>query len=65
MVYGLPGPKLEEAARRGTVALGGCVVDRAGTDPNLQCRFCEHSWRSDEHPVVPDLSDIPADDGYF
>ena len=65
VVYGLPGPKLEDAARRGKVALGGCVIGRADRDPNLHCPLCEHNWRSDEDPVLPDLSDISVDDGYF
>ena len=36
IVYGLPGPELAEAAERGEVALGGCVIGE--DDANLQCR---------------------------
>jgi hypothetical protein len=65
IVFGLPGPRLFEAARRGVVALGGCIVDRAGNDPNLECCSCGHRWRSAKAPVLPDLSGITVDDGYF
>jgi hypothetical protein len=46
IVYGLPGPEVAEAAERGEVALGGCVI--GDDDPNLQCRACgnERSARS-------------------
>lgn len=37
VVFGLPGPELLERARRGEVALGGCMVD-----PNVRgrCKRC-------------------------
>ena len=42
IAYGLPGPELWEAAGRGEVALGGCVV--TGCDPKHACRDCGHEW---------------------
>jgi hypothetical protein len=43
IVYGLPSLDLAEAAERGEVALGGCVI--GDDDPNLQCRACGNEWR--------------------
>ncbi len=42
IVYGHPGPELREAAERGEVFLGGCVITE--DDPLWYCRDCEHSW---------------------
>jgi hypothetical protein len=44
IVYGLPGPELGDAAERGELALGGCVI--GDDDPNLQCRACGNEWRT-------------------
>jgi hypothetical protein len=44
IVYGLPGPALVDAAERGELALGGCVI--GDDDPNLQCRACGNVWRT-------------------
>jgi hypothetical protein len=38
IAYGLPGPELFEAAERGEVILGGCLVDDA--NPLWQCASC-------------------------
>ena len=38
IVYGLPGPELFEAASRGEVELGGCLV--ADFQPEWACRAC-------------------------
>lgn len=38
IVYGLPGPEACEAAERGEIALGGCIV--TGDDPRLACTAC-------------------------
>jgi hypothetical protein len=48
IVYGLPGPELAEAAERGEVALGGCVI--GDDDANLQCRACGKEWRTRSVP---------------
>jgi hypothetical protein len=42
IVYGYPGEELLEAAERGEVKLGGCVV--AGDDPGWYCKSCAYSW---------------------
>jgi len=39
IVYGLPGFEVFEAADRGEVRLGGCVVD--GEEPRWACPVCE------------------------
>jgi hypothetical protein len=44
IVYGLPGPELADAAERGELALGGCVI--GDDDPNLQCSACGNEWRT-------------------
>ncbi len=42
IAYGLPGQELVEAADRGEVILGGCIVwDNA---PNLHCKACGTQW---------------------
>ena len=38
IVYGYPDSELFESARRGEVALGGCVLEER--DPDVQCRAC-------------------------
>ena len=38
IVYGLPGPELFQAAERGEVALGGCLVD--DRNPMWHCNGC-------------------------
>jgi len=44
IVYGLPGPEAAEAANRGEIALGGCLV--TGDDPQFQCVACRVAyWR--------------------
>jgi hypothetical protein len=42
IVYGLPDQELAEAAERGEVALGGCVLE--DENPNRQCRQCGYRW---------------------
>lgn len=42
IVYGLPSPPLFEAAERGEVALGGCVLPFAS--PSWRCRRCGREW---------------------
>ena len=45
IVYGMPGPELVEASKKGEVELGGCVVtDR---DPEWHCKACGHGWGKD------------------
>ena len=39
IVYGLPGSELIEAAIRGEVRLGGCIIE--GEDPQWACTVCE------------------------
>ena len=42
IVYGLPAHETFEAAERGEVAIGGCVV--RADNPRWECRACEHRW---------------------
>ncbi|UCE28456.1 MAG: hypothetical protein JSW52_10515 [Candidatus Coatesbacteria bacterium] len=42
IIYGYPGPELREAAERGEVFLGGCVM--TGDDPLWYCKSCERRW---------------------
>lgn len=43
IVYGFPSPGLMEAADRGAVVLGGCVIE--GDQPTYQC-VAGHEWRA-------------------
>lgn len=38
IAYGYPSPEMFEAARRGEIVLGGCVI--RGADPTHQCTAC-------------------------
>ncbi len=57
IVYGLPEESLREAAARGEVQLGGCIV---GPDnPDWHCRSCGKRWRDevegrDRHEILFD-----------
>ncbi len=42
IIYGFPTQELFEAAQRGEVALGGCIV--GGEMPTTECRSCNHTW---------------------
>lgn len=42
IIYGRPGPDLLEAAKRGEVVLGGCVVSKGS--PSWRCRACGKEW---------------------
>lgn len=42
IVYGMPGPELFEAAERGEVVLGGCVL--GDENPVWQCKACGAHW---------------------
>lgn len=42
IVYGLPDHGLMEAAERGEVALGGCIIH--DDDPSHECPECGHHW---------------------
>jgi hypothetical protein len=46
IAYGLPAPETEEAARRGKVVLGGCMVQ----EPSWHCQQCFNSWPEDSEP---------------
>lgn len=47
IAWGYPAGDTFEAADRGEIVLGGCVV--GGDDPTHSCRSCGHSW---VHPAV-------------
>lgn len=49
LVYGLPGRNAAEAAQRGEIELGGCVIGPQA--PTLACRSCEGQFR-DPHGTV-------------
>ncbi len=42
ILYGLPSPAMQEAADRGEIVLGGCVI--APEFPIWLCPVCEHRW---------------------
>ena len=42
IAYGVPGPGMMDADRRGEIALGGCVV--SDNDPEWRCSACEKSF---------------------
>lgn len=42
IAYGHPSEETQEAARRGVVVLGGCIL--AEDAPKWHCRRCKHSW---------------------
>ncbi len=43
IVYGLPSWELGQAAERGEIVLGGCIItDHA---PKWHCLDCGHTWR--------------------
>jgi hypothetical protein len=42
IVYGEPGPLLDEQEKRGEVVLGGCIV--AEGNPLWHCKACEHDF---------------------
>jgi hypothetical protein len=44
IVYGLPTRELEEAAGRGELVLGGCLVSFDA--PNRACQNCGHECRA-------------------
>ncbi len=44
IVYGLPGPELSAAEKRGEVALGGCCVAINLKNPTRKCKACGHEW---------------------
>jgi hypothetical protein len=46
VVYGMPGPDLLDAAERGGVSIGGCVI--TGNDPDQQCQSCGQMWKTDD-----------------
>ncbi|KPK51730.1 MAG: hypothetical protein AMS22_10435 [Thiotrichales bacterium SG8_50] len=52
IVYGLPGPDLNEAAEKGAVVLGGCVLGAQ----NRACRACGARFRVEatHHQSVPE-----------
>jgi hypothetical protein len=52
IVYGLPADELAQAAGRGEVALGGCLV--GGEEPNWHSRRMPGGWRGTEL-ALPEL----------
>ncbi len=42
IIYGYPSEELVEAAAKGEVKLGGCIV--TGDDPGWHCKSCAYSW---------------------
>jgi len=57
IVYGLPGEELQEAADRGEVQLGGCIVEP--NNPDWACRSCGKRWRDEVEGR--DRHEIPYD----
>ena len=54
IAYGLPNAELFEAAERGEVALGGCVIDK--NDRNRRCHECGHEWDTEDGPPLQSLN---------
>ena len=50
IVYGMPSLELAQAADRGELVIGGCVIN--GHEPDGQCRVCGHTWRTDRPAVA-------------
>jgi hypothetical protein len=46
LILGYPMLPAVDAAERGEVALGGCMVGYPGGDPEWECADCGHWWRS-------------------
>ena len=44
IAYGLPGIELMDAAQRGEVALGGCIVMPDNPDWRCTDAACGHAW---------------------
>lgn len=42
IAYGYPSAEMFEAAMRGELTLGGCIVERES--PTLSCRLCGFKW---------------------
>lgn len=42
IIYGFPSQEIFEAAERGEVAIGGCVLE--AHNPDWACPACEHRW---------------------
>lgn len=57
IVYGMPGPDLFEAAERGEVLIGGCVI--TGDDPTHGCAS-GHQWKVNRPKLAPRPSAPPA-----
>ena len=45
VVYGMPGFELGEAADRGELVLGGCLISE--DNPDLACLSCDARWKSE------------------
>jgi hypothetical protein len=56
ILYGLPGPKAFEAAERGEVVLGGCLIPEPPL-PRWACRGCGTRWPSSEEAPFEEWSD--------
>ena len=48
IAYGYPSPEMQDAIQRGELALGGCIVGRAGGDPLWRCAACKHEFGTQE-----------------
>jgi hypothetical protein len=57
IIYGMPGPELFEAAERGEVLIGGCVI--TGDDPTHGCA-AGHEWKVSRPKPTPRPSRPPA-----
>ena len=49
ILYGYPGPEMMEAAEKGKIELGGCVIGES--DPQKKCKAC-----GEEFEFMPTLA---------
>ena len=60
IAYGYPGPEMTQAADRGEIRLGGCLV--GPESPDFECLDCGSAlpWVADEGPVAREHDEAPS-----
>jgi len=57
IAYGLPGPEMGEAAERGEIALGGCVIDERSRQ--WECATCKVTFNDGGTDVLEPIDYRP------